>query len=800
MAVSFVASASYPTGAGEVIPAGAQLGDLVVAFLFRSDGVDPGISTGWSAFGAAGGSGNYRWQIAWKFYDGDDSLTTQNALRVVHIYRGAYLAGNRFGATDSAGALNYPAYTPANAGAWMAFFVGTANGDNTGVTTSFGAFTYTNGRNSGGRRIGGHTTTAPITDFAGATVAKGGTNGAWRIAGVEIAPLVSGTLNYSEGADTLSGVMKLSREINGAMADGDDTIAANALPSRFGTFAYSEGLDAGTKQGFQWRQLSFSFSEALDTSSSSSTIGRAITGSLTDGDDTAAGVSFSSRYGTFAFTEGLDTSTGQGFVQRNGSLSYAEAADVTSATMIHHNNINGSLTDGDDTSAGVAFTDREATFAYSEAADTVTSSSTIGRAITGSLTDGNDTTAGESFNSRVASFAYTEVADISTSASFLQRNGTFSYTEGVDTLSGVADLLITGNFSYVESNDNLISQSFLTIGGSFNYTEGADAGTKAGFVQRNASFNYTERPDIVSDVFFDFVSQGSFIYQELDDRLLAGYKPEEGRRPPDCIAEIDFVEEGLNRLLTQYRESPNLIYFITTALEEIWEARDALCDLPEYFSLDDAIGDQLTLIGERMGFGRCHCVCAPRRIFGFKCADDQGLGDAYVGFCEDGEWAACAGGGVVDICINDDELYRKFLQVRAYQARQLFDMESLTAAIRIFYGERARVLSADRGQVVIAPFRRLSDTERAVIKLVPRVLPVAPGIKIRFQINPYPNIAGFGEGWGGFCDEIPGEAIFTDGDGNRYIETATGIEYLEEDEDTRNAYWMCPVDVKPYSC
>jgi hypothetical protein len=267
-----------------------------------------------------------------------------------------------------------------------------------------------------------------------------------------------------------------------------------------------------------------------------------------------------------------------------------------------------------------------------------------------------------------------------------------------------------------------------------------------------------------------------------------------------CV-DIDVqVEAEINHVLTQYRESPNLLFVIRNMLRQVAEAGDSICNLPEWFDLDHAVGDQLTLIGKRLGFPRCHCVCVQPPVFGFDCEGGGTFGQPIVGFCEIGSWADCADGGIAEICIDDDDIYRRFLQVRCYQALRRYDYASLKACATIMYGPSARVMDADNGHVVIAPFRILTDTEKNLLKLVPRIMPVAPGIRLLFHFSVYPVVLGFGEGWGGFCDDIPISFIKTDSHGDAYLPLETGPDYLDPGETTRNAYWLCPTDVKPYSC
>src|ERR1700754_4525413 len=102
-----------------------------------------------------------------------------------------------------------------------------------------------------------------------------------------------------------------------------------------------------------------------------------------------------------------------------------------------------------------------------------------------------------------------------------------------------------------------------------------------------------------------------------------------------CVDQTTFVEAGVDRVLTQYRESPKLLHTMRTYLGQAWQVSQAICNLPNYFSLDTAVGDQLTIIGKWMGFPRCHCVCDVQPVFGFSCGPSTDT-RPIVGFCEDG--------------------------------------------------------------------------------------------------------------------------------------------------------------------
>lgn len=265
-----------------------------------------------------------------------------------------------------------------------------------------------------------------------------------------------------------------------------------------------------------------------------------------------------------------------------------------------------------------------------------------------------------------------------------------------------------------------------------------------------------------------------------------------------CVDQETFVEDGINKVLTQYRESPKLLHVIRTYLRQVWQAQQTICDLPSYFDINTATGDQLTIIGKWMGFPRCHCVCDVQPVFGFACDVQVPGSRPIVGFCEGGVWLDCATDGISEICITDDEVYRSLLTARGYQMESRYSEDDLTAALRAIFGPQARVMASGYGQVVVAPLRALTDLETAILPIIPRVLPVAPGIVTRWHFGDFA-VAGFGTGWGGFCEEWEPDGL--------PLVTEDGIELVTEDGEpiftgplTRGADLLCRFDVKPYSC
>lgn len=272
----------------------------------------------------------------------------------------------------------------------------------------------------------------------------------------------------------------------------------------------------------------------------------------------------------------------------------------------------------------------------------------------------------------------------------------------------------------------------------------------------------------------------------------------------ECPQAGALVDVELARIATQYREAERLRGYMAAVLAQVEDIARATCAIPDYFDILTARGEQLTFVGKRMGFPRCHCVCNTRPVIGFACEDSPSI-FPIVGFCDDGAWLGCE--GTADLCIGDDEVYRALLLSRRYQILGLFDIESLGAALRHVWGPTAWIPRAERGKVVVAPGRDLTASEMQRLQVTLRALPIAPGIGIALHYGTA-RIAGFGDGWFGFCADVPTQPVFgfecdEPAPNQRPITgfcDASGVWVNCAPPVTSEGYWLCPVDIDPYAC
>lgn len=265
----------------------------------------------------------------------------------------------------------------------------------------------------------------------------------------------------------------------------------------------------------------------------------------------------------------------------------------------------------------------------------------------------------------------------------------------------------------------------------------------------------------------------------------------------NCPEPGSMVATAKGRVVTQYREAYKFLALVGAYLAHIEDAARAACAVPSAFDLDTASGDQLTIIGKWLGLPREHCVCDVPPVFGFACgefADNPNI----KGFCADGDvsWASCTDFETSTLVIRDDEIYRTLLKVRCYQYLALFDRDSLTTCIQLVWGSGAFIAGEGLRWVALGTGKALSVEEQRLLPVVLRVMPIAPGVRIKMSYATVP-MFGFGEGYQGFCREAP-----------KFFGFCAGFYGFCEDPEQARWYcpgeiesaWFCPVEFDPYAC
>jgi hypothetical protein len=221
-----------------------------------------------------------------------------------------------------------------------------------------------------------------------------------------------------------------------------------------------------------------------------------------------------------------------------------------------------------------------------------------------------------------------------------------------------------------------------------------------------------------------------------------------------AIDKAAMEEERINRVLTQYRESPNLLGLIRAVLSELADVAERGDAIQSAFNIDTSIGDQLTMIGKWLGWPRTHCQGSRAKVFGFACEDDDcSVGYPVLGFCE-GARFACDGAQFEEYTFEDDELYRRYLKARAVAINSAqtndYTRESLVAAATAMFGEECVIVKEGRAEIILCLTRFFTPDELQILHLAEHVLPIAPGVKLTWA-HCDGAIFGFGAGWGEMC-------------------------------------------------
>ncbi|GAA4180253.1 DUF2612 domain-containing protein [Shinella granuli] len=211
------------------------------------------------------------------------------------------------------------------------------------------------------------------------------------------------------------------------------------------------------------------------------------------------------------------------------------------------------------------------------------------------------------------------------------------------------------------------------------------------------------------------------------------------------------VESKLDKIADEYRESPRLLGFIRDRLAEPAAVNELACSLLDYFDIDTAVGDQLTIIGKALGWPRCHCRGQRRPVFGFACEDECGPPVVPIGgFCE-AEWDCGDGPDYIEFCFTDDELYRGFVKARRWAIAGDYTHQGITMAARDAFGPQATIGKEGNGVIEILTGRLLTNIEISIAHLYEQALPIPPGVRLDISHSNGPAF-GFGTGWGGFCN------------------------------------------------
>ncbi len=221
------------------------------------------------------------------------------------------------------------------------------------------------------------------------------------------------------------------------------------------------------------------------------------------------------------------------------------------------------------------------------------------------------------------------------------------------------------------------------------------------------------------------------------------------------------------KLAIQYKDSSRLKQLIEAIGFLVIENKLQYRNWFRLFNLDFASGDQLTLIGNLIGFPREHCnACmtwlSSNEVFGinnnvFKINGSVLLLNSNIPestdfiLCDGRYWA----GEIKDFIFENDEIYKNFIKAKLiYNFTKATINDALNAA-KFIFGDKAFLYSEGYGQLIISIGSGQSTENLELLPLAYRIIPTPRGVRLRI-INADKNVFGFGEGWGGFCSGVFG--------------------------------------------
>jgi len=242
------------------------------------------------------------------------------------------------------------------------------------------------------------------------------------------------------------------------------------------------------------------------------------------------------------------------------------------------------------------------------------------------------------------------------------------------------------------------------------------------------------------------------------------------------------IEARIDRIATQYRESPNLIALMRSYMEEFGLAAEAMVEIASAFDLETKGGDQLTIIGKWLGWPRHHPNGQLATFFGFDSAPVQPFGgfgetppsewdtagseaeqllgfnpDAdpnqdpdyfpVDGFCGEGIFYTEGAQRYRAYDFSDDEEYRVWLKAMQRRLQKDYRRGTLAEAATGIFGSEVVPIEERAGEMILCLTRAFTVQERRYLHKVEEVLPVTPGALLRWaqsEGSPF----GFGAGWG----------------------------------------------------
>jgi hypothetical protein len=219
----------------------------------------------------------------------------------------------------------------------------------------------------------------------------------------------------------------------------------------------------------------------------------------------------------------------------------------------------------------------------------------------------------------------------------------------------------------------------------------------------------------------------------------------------------DRVQDGLDKLITQWQGKPVIEGLLKSYLESLHEIEDVAFQLLDERNLETAIGVQLDNLGTIIGLGRLVEDGAYVKYFGFQ---GNGVNQPFnVGkFYTEGD-------PILETKELDDEDYRMYLKAKAAYNSSSGTVNELIDSFKLFIDPNVTVHVEDTGvaSAVVIIGDKLTDSERLILisgeknKLIPRAAGVRFEIKDTAETGMFAfqgNVLAKGFNAGGFARHI----------------------------------------------
>lgn len=190
------------------------------------------------------------------------------------------------------------------------------------------------------------------------------------------------------------------------------------------------------------------------------------------------------------------------------------------------------------------------------------------------------------------------------------------------------------------------------------------------------------------------------------------------------IVKLDYLKLAKERLLTQYKESPNLIAYIESLLAPAVELENVINDMLSLRWLDTASGYNLDIIGEIVGQPRTVYNATSILFFGFDTAVNSGT-FGNENNPDVGERFRSEEEKVTGKIIFSDPEYRLLIKGKILANRTDCTVDDIENISYLLFGARTKAQMTAPMEVTIRIYKTMDSIEKTMIGLtLPRPIAV----------------------------------------------------------------------------